>query len=83
MRRLPAGVATPSVRSSASHIFCAVEGSGTTPVEGMELAWERGDVFVVPSWHRYRHCAREDAILFNVSDEPALRALGFLRSEEG
>ena len=83
MRRLPAGAATPSVRSSASHIFCAVEGSGTTSVEGVELAWERGDVFVVPSWHRYRHCAREDAILFNVSDEPALRALGFLRSEEG
>jgi len=82
MQRLPAGATTPGIRTSASQIFCAVAGSGSTSVEGMELAWERGDVFVVPSWHRYRHRAREDAIVFNVSDEPALRALGFLRREE-
>ena len=82
MQQLPAGAATPGIRTSASHIFCAVAGSGSTSVEGEELAWERGDVFVVPSWHRYRHRAREDAILFSVSDEPALRALGFLRREE-
>ena len=82
MRQLPAGATTQSIRTSANQIFCAVAGSGSTSVEGEELIWERGDVFVVPSWHRHRHRASEEATLFNVSDEPALRALGFLRTEE-
>ena len=81
MHRLPADGTTGSIRTSANQIFCAVAGSGSTSVEGEELAWERGDVFVVPSWHRYRHRAHEEAVLFSVSDAPAQRALGFLRSE--
>ena len=81
MQRLASGAATRRVRTSANHVFCAVAGYGSTEVEGEALAWEGGDVFAVPSWHRYRHRADGEAVLFGVSDEPAQRALGFLRSE--
>ena len=83
MQRLPAGGTTGSVRTSANYIFCVVAGSGSTSVGDEALEWERGDVFVVPSWHRYRHRADAEAVLFSVSDEPAQRALGFLRTEAG
>ena len=84
MQRLPAGAATRGARTSANQIFCVVAGRGSTSVEDEALEWERGDVFVVPSWHRYRHRTEDgEAVVFSVSDEPAQRALGFLRTEEG
>ena len=67
------------IRSSAWSAGCGSTIGGGTK----HSTWERGDVFVVPCWHRYRHRADEGAVLFSVSDEPAQRALGFLRVEEG
>lgn len=83
MQQVPAGTTTRRMRTSANQIFCVVGGRGSTTAEEQELTWERGDVFVVPCWHRYRHRTEEGAVLFSVSDEPAQRALGFLRVEEG
>lgn len=82
MQRFAAGASTRPGRTSANRIICVVAGSGSTSVENEELVWERGDVFVVPSWHRYRHHSHEEAVLFSVSDEPAQRVLGFLRRDE-
>ena len=83
MQQVPAGMTTRRMRTSANQIFCVVSGRGSTTVEAQELTWERGDVFVMPCWHRYRHRADEGAVLFGVSDEPAQRALGLLRVGEG
>jgi gentisate 1,2-dioxygenase len=48
-------------------------------VEGETFEWSRGDIVVVPTWHAFHHEADEESVLFSVSDEPALRALGFQR----
>jgi len=70
-------------RSTASTVFCVIQGSGTTEIEGKEsLKWEENDVFVVPSGSWYRHInaeAKQDLLLYAVSDAPTLEKLGFLR----
>ena len=45
---------------------------------------EQGDTFVVPLWYAHRHMNRsssEEAILFSMSDAPALKALDLYREE--
>ena len=45
---------------------------------------QQGDSFVVPLWYAHRHLNRsssEDAILFSMSDAPALKALDLYREE--
>jgi gentisate 1,2-dioxygenase len=70
-------------RHTASTVYCVVEGSGTTVVGDRELAWSRNDVFVVPgwSWHAHINDGAGDAVLYSVSDEAAMRKLGFFREQ--
>lgn len=82
MQMLRVNEVTLEQRSTAARIFVCLEGSGTTTVEGVELRWQRNDVFVVPGWAWYSHKnGSEDSILYSVTDAPALRALGHLVEE--
>jgi gentisate 1,2-dioxygenase len=81
MMRLQPGTPTAAYRTTANTLYAVVEGEGTTSVEGEEYSWRRGDVVVVPSWHGHVHHAAKGAVLFRVTDEPAMSRLGFLRSE--
>ena len=81
MMRLGASAATQGHRTTANNLYAVVEGAGETVVEGKPFDWRRGDVVVVPSWHRHFHRAAEGAVLFRVTDEPVMSRLGFLRSE--
>ena len=81
MMKLAAGSPTKPYRTTANNIYSPVEGEGETIVEGKSFAWQRGDVLVVPSWLSHFHRAEKDAVLFRVTDEPALSKLGFLRDE--
>lgn len=82
MMRLVPGSSTAGFRTTASSIYSVVEGEGETAVDGKTtLTWRRGDVFVVPSWWTHFHRSAKGAVLFRVTDEPALTKLGFLRSE--
>jgi gentisate 1,2-dioxygenase len=83
MMRLAANVRTATHRTTAGNIYTVAQGSGTTFVEGESFEWERGDVIAVPSWRAHSHRANDDAVLFRVSDEPAIEKLGFLRAETG
>lgn len=82
MCALDAGRATRSHRSTANSIFSVVRGHGTSNVDGVELAWERGDTLVVPAWRPHTHTASEESILFRVTDEPVLERIGMLREAE-
>ncbi len=75
--------AAAAVRSTANSIYSVVRGRGVSTIDGVELAWERGDVFVAPCWRAQSHRADEEAILFRVSDEPLLEHLGLLRKDAG
>ncbi len=49
----------------------------------MGFEWETGDCFVVPLWrfHRHENIDGDEAVLFVMSDKPAMDALGFYREE--
>jgi gentisate 1,2-dioxygenase len=60
------------------------EGRGATVIGGMRFDWEKGDMFVIPSWTWHEHInesKEENAILFSIQDTPILVALGKYREE--
>ena len=78
------GERTRAHRHTASVVYHVVRGRGTTIVDGTALDWEAGDVLALPGWvwHEHVNAAPDaEAILFSVSDEPVLRALGLYREE--
>lgn len=81
MCALDANRATTPLRTTANSIYSVVRGRGVSRVDGIELTWERGDVFAVPCWRTQTLEAADDAVLFRVSDEPLLEFLGFLRED--
>jgi gentisate 1,2-dioxygenase len=81
MMRLPTGIETESHRTTANNIYAVAQGSGVSVIDGESFAWSRGDVIAVPAWRPHSHCARDDAILLRVSDEPLLQKLDLLRDQ--
>jgi gentisate 1,2-dioxygenase len=79
---LPAGFKGQDYQSTDSTIFVCVEGHGKTKVGDKVLEWSPNDVFVVPSWHKYAHEAKDESVLFSISDKPAQEALGFWREKK-
>ena len=81
--RLPAGFSGRTLRNTASSVWFVVRGAGVTEVGDTSLAWEDRDSFVIPNWAPHRLLNRskqEDAVLFSVSDRPAIEALGLFRA---
>ena len=70
-------------RHTGSKVCYVIKGSGATILNGRRLDWTEGDFFaVLPwSWHEHLNPGVEDALLFEVHDLPALRALGYAREE--
>lgn len=81
---LAPGLETQPHRHTSSAFYFVVRGSGSTTVDGQTLAWSERDSFVVPNWSRHHHVNRStdrEALLFCVTDEPVLAALGLLRHD--
>ena len=81
LQLLPGGFCGQPYRATDGTIYCVVEGSGRSTIDGRTFEWEPSDVFVVPSWSAVRHAAAADAVLFSFSDRPAQKALGLWREE--
>jgi gentisate 1,2-dioxygenase len=79
MHAFAGGSVTAPQQTTATNIYSVVAGTGTTAVDGVELDWQRGDVFVAPAWRPHVHRCASDAVLFCVNDEPLLEAIGMLR----
>ncbi|HXP93714.1 MAG TPA: cupin domain-containing protein [Candidatus Binatia bacterium] len=78
------GLRTKAHRHTSSAIYYVIGGSGTTIVDGKELDWSDRDAFVVPNWAKHAHVNRsqsDEALLFSVTDEPLLAALGLNRED--
>lgn len=82
VQRLDAGFASRTARTTANSVFTVVQGRGRTVVDGEVLDWAPGDVIAVPAWRPYRHEAVDESYLVRASDEPLMRALGLLRTED-
>jgi len=85
---LPAGFSTAAYRSTDATVFAPIEGRGRSVITGRDGAdfvveWGKRDLFVVPSWHRVRHEAAEDSVLFSFSDRPIQEALHLHREDRG
>ena len=80
---LRAGFQGQSHRHTSSAVYHVVEGSGVTTCGSTEIAWNARDTFVVPGsiTHRHHNAAATDAILFSVTDEPLLRAIGLYNED--
>jgi gentisate 1,2-dioxygenase len=78
------GLETEQHRQTSSAVYHVIEGEGLTVAGDQELHWGSGDTFCVPNWLWHRHINRSrtaEALLFAVSDAPALVKLGFYREE--
>ncbi len=80
---LPKGFAGETHRSTDGTVFACLEGHGSTEIAGQRFAWGPRDIFVVPSWHPFRHEASEDAVLFSYSDRTVQEKLGMWREKAG
>jgi gentisate 1,2-dioxygenase len=80
MQRLATSTQTRPFQTTANFIYCVLEGTGSTRIDGEEFAWQRGDVIVAPAWRRQEHRANSDATLFSMTDEPVLKGCGWLRT---
>ncbi len=78
---LPMGFRGQPYRATDGTVYCIVEGSGRTVIDGRSFEWEPSDVFVVPSWSKVQHETDVDAVLFSFSDRPAQKALGLWREQ--
>jgi gentisate 1,2-dioxygenase len=81
LQLLPEGFAGTPARSTEAQMFAVVEGEGHVEMAGKSFAFGPRDMFVVPSWTRYRFAARRETVLFSFSDRAAQEALGFWREE--
>ena len=80
---LPAKEETEAHRHTSTVMYHVFRGRGTTQIGEQQFNWQQGDTFVVPLWHAHRHMnsSSDDAILFSMSDAPALKALDLYREE--
>jgi gentisate 1,2-dioxygenase len=80
---LPAKLTTRRHRHNCTTLYYAFRGHGVVEVEEERLPWEEGDLFSVPpwTWHRHDNPSAEEAILFSLSDWPAMAAIGLYREE--
>jgi gentisate 1,2-dioxygenase len=80
---LEAGCRWRRPRSTISRICTAIEGEGFVRGPAFDFDWRPGDMLVVPGWHDSEIEATRDAVLVQVSDQPLLSALNWVRGEPG
>jgi gentisate 1,2-dioxygenase len=82
LQLLPKGFAGAPYRSTDGTIFAVAEGEGRLELDDRSFDFAPKDVFVVPSWYRYRLHAKHDTVLFSFSDRPIQLALHLWREQE-
>ncbi|HSE49724.1 MAG TPA: cupin domain-containing protein [Terriglobales bacterium] len=70
---------SPFKRHTGSVVYQVATGRGWSEVGGQRFEWGEKDIFCVPSWTKYRHGARGEAVLFSFNDIPAMKALSLYR----
>lgn len=78
------GARTHAHRHTSGTLYHAVRGQGFTVINGASFAWTAGDFLVVPPWAWHEHenaSATGEAILFQMNDIPAMKALGLYREQ--
>ncbi len=77
--RLEPGTSLVLEASTASAILAVIEGSGTAEIDGKTSTWTRGDAIACPAGLTQTVTAQSRCYLLRATDEPLMRALGWLR----
>ncbi len=74
---------THAHRHLSTTVYHVFRGQGATTVDGQQIEWSQGDIFVLPpwTWHNHENRGPEEAVLFTMDDWPALTSLGLYREE--
>jgi gentisate 1,2-dioxygenase len=73
---------TLAQRRTSSSIFVVLEGTGKTKINGKTFEWKANDVFCAPAWSWFQHeSTGGQAVLYSVTDEPALKKFGLMRKQ--
>jgi gentisate 1,2-dioxygenase len=78
------GVRTRAHRHTSSAVYHVFRGRGCTVIEGQRFEWAGGDFLALPPWSWHEHAntsVTDEAILFSITDLPAVEALGLYREE--
>ncbi len=78
---LRAGASWARPRSTVNRIYSVIQGHGRSDFAGSQFQWSRGDMVAVPSWHEHKLISDSEAVLLEVSDEPLLRMLDWVREQ--
>jgi gentisate 1,2-dioxygenase len=84
MQLLKGDQKTEKHRHTSSTVYCVADGEGYTQVDDVRLQWKKNDVFVVPTWAWHAHGnadASKPAVLFGVTDAPAIQKLSLYREQ--
>lgn len=66
-------------KSTVSRIYTVIKGSGRIRFEDREFDWGPGDMIAAPNWRLHEINAETEATLLQVSDEPLMSMLGWVR----
>jgi gentisate 1,2-dioxygenase len=77
------GIQTSPHRHASSAVYHVFRGSGYSTIDGQRIDWRQGDFFALPTWAEHAHAnpGADEAILFSITDQPAIEALGLYREE--
>jgi len=81
--RIPMGFEGCNFRVTSSFVGFVIRGFAELELSSNIVSLQPRDSFVIPNWtwQRFRNVSNDDVVIFMVSDEPAIRALGFYRQE--
>ena len=77
--RLEAGATMTLPATTSSAILAIMQGEGTSEMEPERFQWRRGDALASPSGTPHTLTATTESYILRATDEPVLRALGWLR----
>jgi gentisate 1,2-dioxygenase len=84
VQMLRPGERTLAKRETSHTIMFVLKGSGRSIIDDVALDWGENDVVCLPNWRWVEHqngSDKEPAVLYAVSDEPAMRKLHQFRQE--
>ncbi|NMM81365.1 hypothetical protein B2J86_10605 [Acidovorax sp. SRB_14] len=68
-------------RSTINRIYSVIRGQGRSEFAGIQFDWSGGDMIAVPSWYEHQLVCGQEAVLLEVSDEPLLKMLDWVREQ--
>lgn len=78
------GAHTRAHRHTSSAVYHVFRGRGYSVIDGQRFDWEQGDFVALPTWAWHEHVnasPTDEAVLFSISDLPALEKLELYREE--